>query len=151
MPTKRTECTRKGILIRYWNKDYAIIRKTKFVKELMYTGKYNYRFISQEKIIAKGEENIRSILEGVNGKFTDKEEEFFYEINIKINMIDKMNLDNKLKEKICFIDLPGFGTNNPFEENDTYSHLIQSCDLFIFVVFNLKILENENHKMIKKL
>ena len=48
----------------------------------MYTGKYNYRFISQEKIIAKGEENIRSILEGVNGKFTDKEEEFFYEINI---------------------------------------------------------------------
>ena len=82
LPTKRTECTRKGILIRYWNKDYAIIRKTKFVKELMYTGKYNYRFISQEKIIAKGEENIRSILEGVNGKFTDKEEEFFYEINI---------------------------------------------------------------------
>ena len=151
LPTKRTECTKKGILIRYWNKNYAIIRKTKFVKELLYTGKYNYRFISQEKIIAKGEENIRKILEGVNGKFTNNEEEFFYEINIKINMIDKMIIDNKLKEKICFIDLPGFGTNNPFEDNDTYSHLIQSCNLFLFVVFNLKILENDNHKMLKKL
>jgi len=151
LPTKKAECTKKGILIRHWNKDYAIIRKTKFIKEQMYTGKYNYRFISQENIIAKGEENIRSILEGANGKFTNNEEEFFYEILIKIKMIDNLLIDNNLKEKICFIDLPGFGTNNPFEENETYSHLIQSCNLFIFVVFNLKISENENHKMLKDL
>ena len=30
-------------------------------------------------------------------------------------MIDKLLIDNKLKEKICFIDLPEFGTNNPFD------------------------------------
>lgn len=117
----------------------------------MYTGKYNYRFISQENIIAKGEENIRSILEGANGKFTNNEEQFFYEILIKIKLIDKLMMDKKFKEKICFIDLPGFGTNNQFEENETYSHLIQSCNLFIFVVLNLKISEIENHKMLKDL
>ena len=151
LPAHRNECTKKGILIKHWNKDYAIIRKTKFIKESMYTGKDIYSFKSEEKIIAKGNENIYKILEGINGKFTDKEEDFFYEINIKIKLIDKLKIDEKLKEKICFIDLPGFGTNNPFEEKDTYSHLISSCNIFLFVVFNLKITEKDNQKMLIKL
>jgi len=151
LPSHRNECTKKGILIRHWNKDFAIIRKTKFIKESMYTGKDVYSFKSEEKIIAKGNEDIYKILEGINGKFTDKEEDFFYEINIRIKLIDKLKIDEKLKEKICFIDLPGFGTNNPFEEKDTYSHLIVSCNIFLFVVFNLKILEKDNQEMLKKL
>ena len=151
LPAHRNECTKKGILIKHWNKDFAIIRKTKFIKESMYTGKDIYSFKSEEKIIAQGNENIYKILEGINGKFTNKEEDFFYEINIKIKLIDKLKIDEKLKEKICFIDLPGFGTNNPFEEKDTYSHLISSCNIFLFVVFNLKIGENDNQKMLKKL
>ena len=117
----------------------------------MYTGKDVYSFKSEEKIIAKGNEDIYKILEGINGKFTDKEEDFFYEINIRIKLIDNLKIDEKLKEKICFIDLPGFGTNNPFEEKDTYSHLILSCNIFLFVVFNLKILEKDNQKMLKRL
>jgi GTP-binding protein EngB required for normal cell division len=151
LPAHRNECTKKGILIKHWNKDFAIIRKTKFIKESMYTGKDIYSFKSEEKIIAQGNENIYKILEGINGKFTNKEEDFFYEINIKIKLIDKLKIDEKLKEKICFIDLPGFGTNNPFEEKDTYSHLISSCNIFLFVVFNLKILEKDNQKMLKQL
>jgi len=151
LPSHRNECTKKGILIRHWNKDFAIIRKTKFIKESMYTGKDVYSFKSEEKIIAKGNEDIYKILEGINGKFTDKEEDFFYEINIRIKLIDNLKIDEKLKEKICFIDLPGFGTNNPFEEKDTYSHLILSCNIFLFVVFNQKILEKDNQKMLKRL
>ena len=151
LPTRRNECTRKGILIRHWNKDYSIIRKAKFVKETMYTGNNIYSFISQDKIIAKGEKDIKKILEGANGKYVDKEEDFFYEMNIKIKFIDDLKISDQLKEKICFIDLPGFGTNNPFEDKDTYSHLILSCNLFLFVVFNLKILENDNYKMLNNL
>ena len=151
LPSKRNECTKKGILIRHWEKDFAIIRKTKFIKEPMYTGNDIYYFSTNENIIAKGIEDIRKILEGSNGKFTNNEEDFFYEINIKIKFIDNLKIDNKLKEKICFIDLPGFGTNNSFENNDTYLHLILSCNIFLFVVFNLKILEDQNHQMLYNL
>ena len=151
LPSQRNECTKKGILIKHWDKDFAIIRKTKFIKETMCTGNDIYYFSSQENIIAKGEKNIRKILEGANGKFTSNEEDFFYEINIKMKFIDELRIDANLKEKICFIDLPGFGTNNAFEDNDTYSHLILSCNIFLFVVFNLKILENDNHQMLYNL
>ena len=151
LPSKRNECTKKGILIRHWEKDFAIIRKTKFIKESMYTGNDIYYFSTNENIIAEGVEDIRKILEGSNGKFTNNEEDFFYEINIKMKFIDNLKIDNKLKEKICFIDLPGFGTNNSFENNDTYLHLILSCNIFLFVVFNLTILENQNHQMINNL
>ena len=68
-----------------------------------------------------------------------------------MKFIDNLKIDNKLKEKICFIDLPGFGTNNSFENNDTYLHLILSCNIFLFVVFNLKILEDQNHQMLNNL
>jgi len=61
LPAKRNECTKKGILIRHWNKDFAIIRKTKFVKETKYTGNDVYSFISDDNIIAKGEKDIRKI------------------------------------------------------------------------------------------
>lgn len=148
LPSKRNECTKKGILIRYWDKDYPIIRKTRFVKKELYAQSNIYYFISEEKIIAQGERDIYKILEGANGKFCSDEKDFFYEINIKIKLIDELKIDNRLKEKICFIDLPGFGTNNAFENNDTYSHLMQSCNIFLFVVFNLKLTENDNHKML---
>lgn len=80
----------------------------------MYTGKDVYSFKPEEKIIAKGNDHIYKILEGINGRFTDKEEDFFYEINIKIKSVEKLKIDEKLKERICFIDLTWFGTKNPF-------------------------------------
>ena len=151
LPSKRNECTKKGILIRHWNQDYIIIRKTKFVKEKLFTNNAIYYFSSEEKIIAQNEQDIQKILEGTNGKFTKNEEDFFYEINVKIKFIDELKIDDKMKQKICFIDLPGFGTNNSFEVTETYSHLIQSCNIFLFVVFNLKIAENDNHNMLENL
>ena len=62
-----------------------------------------------------------------------------------------MKLDESLKEKICFIDLPGFGTNNEFDKKGAYAHLMKSCNLFLFVVFNLKIRESDNKKMLDNL
>ena len=78
-----------------------------------------------------------------------KEENFFYEINIKIKFVEEnFSLNNDLKEKICFIDLPGFGTNNLFEEKNTYRHLMRACHIFLFIVFNLKLKEEINKKML---
>ena len=46
-------------------------------------------------------------------------------------MIHESNLDNSLKEKIFFIDLPGLGNNDIFEKN-IYSKLKFSFKAFIF-------------------
>ena len=146
LPAKKTECTKKGILIRYWENDYPVIRKAKFIKN-----NNKYYFESEVETIANNIEDIQNILSGLNGKFTDNEEDFFYEININIKFIKDSDIDDSLKERICFIDLPGFGTNNKFEYLDTYSHIINMCHIFMYVVFNQKIKENDNHKMLNNM
>ena len=146
LPVHQNECTKKGILIRYWNNDYPIMRKTKFKKDPY---ENYYYFESNEEIIANSIETIHEVLKGTNGKYVTKEENFFYEINIKIKFVEEnFSLNNDLKEKICFIDLPGFGTNNLFEEKNTYRHLMRACHIFLFIVFNLKLKEEINKKML---
>ena len=160
LPAHKNECTKKGILIRYSNINKPIIRKTRFIKEKITDKKdkeseneedFIYYFEPEERIIAQGIDDVHQILEGSNGKFIDNEEDFFYEIDIKIKFVDDLKLDENLKEKICFIDLPGFGTNNKFETEGTYAHLLKSCNIFLFVVFNLKIKENDNQRMLDNL
>jgi GTP-binding protein EngB required for normal cell division len=128
LPAQKNECTKKGILIKHWEKNYPVIRKTKFKIEKL--GKDDiYYFESDKDIIAKGIEKIHRVLEGTNGEFSSKEEDFFYEIDINIKFVNDLKIDESLKEKICFIDLPGFGTNNEFEKAGVYSHLMKSCRL----------------------
>ena len=147
LPAQKNECTKKGILIKHWDKDYPVIRKTKFKKDQL--GKDNiYYFEPDKDIIAKGIEKIHHVLEGTNGEFSNKKEDFFYEIDINIKFVNDLKIDEGLKEKICFIDLPGFGTNNEFEKQGVYSNLMKSCNIFLFVVFNLKIKESDNKKIL---
>ena len=146
LPAKKKECTKKGILIRYWENDNPVIRKTRF-----FSDKNKYYFLSEKEIKANNVEDIQNILSGLNGKFTENEEDFFYEIDINIKFVKDAEIEDSLKERICFIDLPGFGTNNKFEHLDTYSHLINMCDIFMYVVFNQKIKENDNYKMLNNL
>ena len=132
LPVKTGECTKKGILIAHWDYDIPIIRKAKFICEN--TGDKNdiCYFEFNNDVLAEGNENVRKILNGVNGNFIEKEEDFFYIINVRISFLDIFN-DNSIKEKICFVDLPGYGTKNKFETKDIYSKFIKSCKLFIMV------------------
>jgi hypothetical protein len=91
------------------------------------------------------------ILNGFNNDFSNNVEDFFYEIYTKIKFVDEFNFGDKLKDQICFIDLPGFGTNNNFETKDIYSKLMKSCRLFLLVFRNLIIKETSNKIMISKL
>lgn len=150
LPAQKNECTKKGILIKHWDKDYPVIRKTRFKKDKLGNDDIYY-FEPDEDIIASGINKIHRVLEGTNGEFSGKEEDFFYEIDINIKFVNDLKIEDKLKEKICFIDLPGFGTNNDFEKKGVYNHLMKSCNIFIFVVFNLKIKESDNKKMLDNL
>jgi GTP-binding protein EngB required for normal cell division len=151
LPTQQNECTKKGILIKYWENEFLVIRKTKFIKEEL-GDEIIYYFKPEENITTIGLDDIHRVLEGTNGEFTDNTEDYFYEIDINIKFVrEELNVDESMKNKICFIDLPGFGTNNAFEQNEIYSHLIKSCNIFLFIVFNLKIKETDNKKMLDNL
>ena len=158
LPAHKNECTKKGVLIKHWNRPYPALRKTHFKKARSLNNEIYYYFEPESKEIALGVKNIQQVLEASNYEFSHDKEDFFLEIDVNIRFINEINIDNDLKEKICFIDLPGFGTNNKFEEekeedneSSIYQSLINSCNLFIFVVFNLKIKENQNKDMLDKL
>lgn len=150
LPAHKNECTKKGILLKHWDNEFPAIRKTKFKKDTL-GDEVIYYFEPEGNIIAKGIHDIHRVLEGTNGEFTDNAEDYFYQIDINIKFVRELNIDENIKNKICFIDLPGFGTNNAFEQNEIYSRLIKSCNIFLFIVFNLKIKEVDNKKMLDNL
>ena len=132
LPVKTGECTKKGILIKHWDNDIPIIRKAKFISENKGDKNDISYFEFNNDVIAEGENNVKQILNGINGNFIEKEEDFFYIINVRIKFLEYIN-DENLKEKICFVDLPGYGTKNKFELKDIYSKFIKSCKLFLMV------------------
>ena len=133
LPTKQGECTKVGILVKNWDYEFPIIRKAKFIIENFGNDNAICYFKINNNIITQGYENIKSFLENLNYKYEENEENFFYIINVKVSFLDIFEFDEKIKEKICFVDLPGYGTNNKFEEKNIYSLFIKSCKLFLMV------------------
>ena len=132
LPVKKNECTKRGILIAHWDNDYPIIRKAEFVTENI-GNKNDICYCSfNNTILAEGEKNVRKILEGVNGNFIDREKDFFYLINVKIKFLEHFHNDT-IKENICFVDLPGYGTKNKFETKNIYSKFIKNCKIILLV------------------
>ena len=76
LPAQKNECTKKGILIKYWDKNYPVIRKTRFKTEKMGNDDIYY-FEPDEDIIAKGIKNIQRVLEGPMENFQVKKRIFF--------------------------------------------------------------------------
>lgn len=150
LPAATKECTKKGVLIKHSNSEIPVIRKKRLKHEKI--GEEDIYFFENDKdIIGMGLENINRVLNGINGEFTDNAEDYFYEIDIKISFVNNKKISDNLKEKICFIDMPGFGTINAFEKKDVYSKLIKSCDIFLFIVKNLAIKQEENKIMLDNL
>ena len=126
LPTGKDINTKKGILIKYCDGEPEI-NKVKF----------NYNsgkcFFTHEGFLGKGVQNVKKILKNINENFTDKEHNFFYEVYTKIKFIEENKYAQKLKDKICFIDLPGYATKFQFETKSIHSQLIRCCELVIFV------------------
>ena len=140
-------------LQKYLNSSIGVLKTSKqlYIPMLGLSNAGKSTILNGIVIITKGLKNIHHVLEGTNGEFTQNEENFFYEININIKFINDLKIDDNLKEKICFIDLPGFGTGNVFESKGVYAHLMKSCNIFLFVAFNLTIKESNNKKMLDNL
>ena len=79
LPAQKNECTKKGILIKHWEKNYPVIRKTKFKIEKL--GKDDiYYFESDKDIIAKGIEKIHRVLKEQMENFHVSKKIFFMKL-----------------------------------------------------------------------
>ena len=132
LPIGQEATTKKGILIKYWDRDEPEINKVKF--------KYDSEqgFFTREAFLGKGVENVKKILININEYFSNEKENFFYEVYTKMKFLEENRFSQKLKDKICFIDLPGYVTKYKFEEKEIHSQIIKCSELVIFVFEILK-------------
>ena len=86
LPTDLNECTKRGIIIRYSNKNEEdiTIRKASF-KEEKCLDKTSYYF-EDERLIGRGIKQVRETLQGLNLNFNKNEEDSFYYIRTKIKL-----------------------------------------------------------------
>ncbi len=147
LPINSCECTRRGIIIKYWDEEETKMSKA-FFKSIKIQDKFYYYF-EEIKDVAKGIYNIKQTLEGLNKDFNKKEEDSFFFIRTKIKLFDDLKFNEHYKNMIYLIDLPGFGTgNNFFDINEIYKKTMSISNSFIFVVKNSIIMENENKRML---
>ena len=148
LPSAMNECTKRGIIINYWNRDDIIIGKTNF-KEENINGHSFYSF-ERNNIIGRGLEQVKETLNGLNYEFTDKSEDFFYYITTRIKLFDDLELDDNYKKMTYLIDFPGYGTNNIYEK-EIYNKAMSICNCFVFVVRNSLIKEKTNQKFLNSI
>jgi hypothetical protein len=97
LPTDLGECTKRGIIIRYYEGEMNI-KKANFRKDELLNTNYYY-FESEKNVIGKGKNQVMEILKGLNYDFTDKEEDSFYYLQTKIKIFDELGFDNSLKKR----------------------------------------------------
>ena len=148
LPTASEECTKRGILIGYHDKDIITISKANFKSE-EFLGNINYWF-RVDNIIGKGEEKVKDTLKSLNLEFNKKEEDSFYLIRTRIKLFEDLNLSKSLKQMIYLIDFPGFGTGNIFEKQ-ICNKVMTICNSFFFITKNSVIKENKSEQILNSI
>ena len=148
LPTNLNECTKKGIIISYCESETITIRNVKLEKQ-EYLGEV-FHYLKIGEIIGKGKDEVKQTLSGLNYKFTEKKNNFFYLVETNIKLFDEMKLEENYKKMIYLVDLPGYGNNN-ISGNKVYNEFLSFSSSFIFVIKNKLIKEYYNQNIIQNI
>ena len=128
-----SECTRRGIIIRYIKeKDKISLYSIKFKSAINLNYKYYY-YIKNKKLSEK-ENNIKEIINISNESFPKDEENSFFLLEINIPLLDDIHINPEIKNNICIIDFPGHNTHhNMFLEKKIYQNVLKMSSFFIYL------------------
>ena len=146
LPTGAGICTKKGIIIQNINNNIPELYEAKFESKNGY-----YIFKQKNESICKGYEEVKKKLEEINNSNEKVSfEDIFCILKIKIELLDYLELDDKIKNKIELIDFPGFETNT-VNENELFGPLIDIISGFIFINKDDSIKESSNERILSQI
>ena len=130
---KSSGCTRRGMIIKYIKeKDKTSIYSIKFKSSKCLNQEYYY--YTKNKLLSNNIEDIKEIIDITNESFPKNEEDSFFLLETNIQVLDDLNINPDIKNNICFIDFPGYNTNNNyFFDNNIYQNVLKMCSFFIYI------------------
>jgi triphosphoribosyl-dephospho-CoA synthetase len=135
LPTKDSECTYRGVIIKHKNIDKFLLYRTK-LKIIGKGAGYNeyYNFEEDPEPYCSGIQNIKSYLKNKNSDQRIEDQDAFIVIQGRLKIFDFIKLDNSLIDKIEFIDLPGHDRqNNTFNSNRYYEKILKFSNSCIYI------------------
>ena len=125
--TSINECTKKAFIIKYCKSTENI----SLIKSEKKRNDYKFYYFEEKEEIAKGLENVKNKIEEINN-LNNKNFEY-YIVKTPIEVFDDWNLTEEEKNRIEFIDLPGFDIKG-FRDIIFYSEkMINFMDGLIYV------------------
>ena len=147
-----SECTRRGIIIKnIKEKDKSYIYSIKF--KFQENNSFNkYYYYTKERLLSNNIEEIKEIIQILNEDYPPKEEDSFLLLETNIPVLDDLNLESDIKNKICFIDFPGHNTqNNLFFEKKIYHQVLKMSSFFIYMNNGKAFKEDSNKSLLSTL
>ena len=133
LPTKETECTYRGIIIRYENCDQFKLYKTNLIRRGKDFDEYYY-FETEEKPYCEGIDEIQSFLNNKNNDKKIEDNDAYIVITGKLKIFNFIKLEDKLINSIEFIDLPGPDReNNTFNKKEYYQKILKFSNCCIYI------------------
>ena len=146
-----SECTRRGMVIRYIkekNKAYLYSIKFKSSKNLNQT----YYYYTKNKLISDNIGDIKEIISITNESYPKNEEDCFFLLEINLKALDDLNIKPEIKNSICFIDFPGHNTNdNFFFDKSIYQKVLKMTSFFIYINAGKAFKEDANKLLLSKI
>ena len=135
LPTKESECTYRGIIIKYKDIDDFLLYRTQPKTIAKGAGYEEYEvFEDDNEPYCFGIENIKSYLKNKNSDYDIKEKDAFIVIQGRLKIFDFIKLDEELIKKIEFIDLPGHDRqNNVFNNKKFYEKILKYSNSCIYI------------------
>jgi len=133
LPSKETECTYRGVIIRNKNIGNYELYRTKLITKGKGLDKY-YFFEDALQPYAIGLNNVKSYLNNKNNDKQITDDDAYIVIVGKLKIFDFIKVDEKLKEKIEFVDLPGPDRkDNVFNKNKYYEKILKFSNCCVYI------------------
>ena len=148
---KSSGCTRRGMIIKYIkDKDKTSIYSIKFKSSKCLNQEYYY--YTKNKLLSNKIEDIKEIIDITNESYPKNEEDCFFLLETNIQALDDLNIKPEIKNNICFIDFPGYNTNNNyFFDNNIYQNVLKMCSFFIYINGGKAFKEDGNKIFLSKI
>jgi len=151
LDSNSSECTRRGMIIRYIkDKNNIFLYSIKF----KHSGNLNntYYYYIKKRLLSKKTEEIKEIIKITNESYPKNEEDCFFLLEINIPFLDDIKIKSEIKNNICFIDFPGHNTsNNLFFDKEVYQKVLKMSSFFIYLNSGKAFKEESNKILLSKL